>query len=157
MNASRFLTTADFAFLVRHAPLVSIDIIIKDPEERILVGFRTNEPAKGYYFVPGGIIRKNETIHEAFLRILEAETGLKDSLPEAKFLGVFEHIYKTNSFGQPDYGTHYIVLAHQLTFKRRPSIIKDSQHSEIRWMSTAEILSTTNVHPNTQAYFARAM
>jgi len=43
----------------------------------LLVGLRTNEPAKNYYFVPGGVIRKNETIELAFERILKAETGCR--------------------------------------------------------------------------------
>jgi colanic acid biosynthesis protein WcaH len=83
------------------APLVSVDIIIKDPEQRALIGLRLNEPAKGYYFVPGGVIRKFETIQSAFSRILEAETGLNASINQAKFMGVFEHFYETNRFEGP--------------------------------------------------------
>jgi colanic acid biosynthesis protein WcaH len=58
----RFLSNEEFAFVVRRVPLVSFDIIIKDPAGNVLVGLRTNEPAKGEYFVPGGIIRKNERL-----------------------------------------------------------------------------------------------
>ena len=93
MTESRFLSNDEFAFIVRHIPLVSFDIIIKDPEGNVLVGLRTNEPAKGKYFVPGGIIRKNETLANAFARILQSEIGLKASLSEAKFVGVYEHLY----------------------------------------------------------------
>jgi colanic acid biosynthesis protein WcaH len=39
-----------------------------------------NEPAKGKYFVPGGVIRKNETMQDAFARILKAEVGIEASL-----------------------------------------------------------------------------
>jgi hypothetical protein len=41
------------------APLVSIDLIIRDNADRVLLGLRNNEPAKGYFFVPGGIILKD--------------------------------------------------------------------------------------------------
>jgi colanic acid biosynthesis protein WcaH len=153
MTAPRFLDDDDFAHIVRHAPLVSIDIVIKDSEGNVLLGLRVNEPARGRYFVPGGVIRKNETIRDAFARILKAEIGFQTSLNEAKFLGVFEHFYETNRFENPDYGTHYVVLAYELNLKRRPSVEMDSQHSNVRWMSAVEILSATNVHPNTQAYF----
>ena len=54
MTQSRFLSNDEFIFVVRHVPLVSFDIIIKDPAGNVLVGLRTNEPAKGKYFVPGG-------------------------------------------------------------------------------------------------------
>lgn len=38
------------------APLVSFDLIIRDPDGRALLRLRTNDPAKGFYFVPGGRI-----------------------------------------------------------------------------------------------------
>jgi hypothetical protein len=67
----------EFAHVIRLAPLVSIDLIIRDGEQNILVALRTNEPAKGLYFVPGGRIRKDETIANAFVRILANETGCR--------------------------------------------------------------------------------
>ena len=153
MNAPRLLADDDFAHIVRHAPLASIDILIKDPEANVLLGLRTNEPAKGRYFVPGGVIGKNETIPSAFARILKAETGWDVPFDKAKFVGVFEHFYSTNRFEIPDYGTHYIVLGYELRLDQRPSIAKDAQHSDMRWMSVAKILSTASVHPNGKAYF----
>ena len=112
-----------------------------------------NEPARGEYFVPGGVIRKNEKIRDAFTRILNAEIGFRASLNDATFLGVFEHFYETNRFGNPDYGTHYVVLAYELKLDRRPAVEPDPQHSELRWMSEAEIFLATNVHRNSKAYF----
>ncbi|MHB8884308.1 MAG: GDP-mannose mannosyl hydrolase [Methylovirgula sp.] len=148
-----FLPDDDFAHIVRYAPLVSIDLILKDPDDRVLVGLRMNEPAKGTFFVPGGVIRKNETIEAAYARILKAETGLAIAFERAKLLGAYQHFYPTNRFGDPAYGTHYVVLAHELRLDARPSIELDSQHSHVRWMSGAEILAAPDVHANTQAYF----
>ncbi|QXX73954.1 GDP-mannose mannosyl hydrolase [Methylovirgula sp. HY1] len=151
--AAGFLPDDDFAHIVRYAPLVSIDLILKDPDDRVLLGLRMNEPAKGRFFVPGGVIRKNETIEAAYARILQAETGLAIPFDQAKCLGAYQHFYPTNRFGDPAYGTHYVVLAHELKLAERPKIELDSQHSHIRWMSGAEILAAPNVHENTQAYF----
>ena len=153
LTEPRFLSNDEFAFVVRHTPLVSFDIIIRDAGGNVLVGLRTNEPAQGMYFVPGGIVRKNETLANAFARILEAEIGLKACLSEAKFIGVYEHLYETNTQGEHGYGTHYIVLAHELNLVERPQIVSDAQHVEFRWMSPFEIASSPDVHPNTQAYF----
>jgi len=154
MSSPPFLNDDDFARIVRHAPLISIDLVLKDPEQNVLVGLRTNEPAKGCYFVPGGIIRKNETIENAFERILQAETGCIASLSDATFVGVFEHFYETSRFGHDS--THYVVLAYELKFDRRPEIRLDPQHSGIRWMSCANILTASDVHQNTKAYFQAA-
>ena len=46
--------------VVKNTPLVSIDLIIEDTEGNILLGYRLNSPAKHTWFVPGGVIRKNE-------------------------------------------------------------------------------------------------
>jgi colanic acid biosynthesis protein WcaH len=153
MNLPRFLPDSDFAFIVRHTPLVSVDLIVKDPKQRVLLGRRVNQPARDQYFVPGGVIRKNETIRSAFARILQAETGLEHSIDKAKFVGVYEHFYETNRFEDPAYGTHYVVLAHELALEERPPVQLDLQHSDIRWSSSTEILSAPDVHPHTKAYF----
>lgn len=153
MTDISFLADDDFSHVVRHAPLVSIDLIIKDPEQRILTGLRANEPARGTYFVPGGVIRKYETIDKAFARIMQAELGFSRELHEAIFMGVFEHFYETNRFGDAGYGTHYVVLAYSLELPKRPLIELDAQHRAIRWMTPAEIIAAPDVHPNAQAYF----
>ena len=133
--------------------MVSIDLIILDHKGTVLTGLRANEPARDTYFVPGGAIWKNETIRDAFARIMQAELGFSRELHEAFFVGVFEHFYDTNRFGHPGYGTHYVVLAYTLELPDRPPIKLDAQHRAIRWMTPAEILASPDVHPNTQAYF----
>jgi GDP-mannose mannosyl hydrolase len=149
------ITDNEFSCVVRCAPLPSIDLIIRDSDRRVLVGLRTNEPAKNYYFVPGGIIRKNESIELAFARIFMAETGCSASLSDARFLGVFQHFYSTNRFGDPAYGTHYVVLAYELQLDYRPEIVLDAQHSESKWMAEADLFSASEVHENTKAYFRK--
>jgi colanic acid biosynthesis protein WcaH len=141
-----------FRPIVRWAPLVSLDLIIKDPAGRVLVGLRTNQPAKGWYFVPGGVIRKNETIEDAFTRILQVETGFRAALDAARLLGVFQHFYPTNRFEDPGYGTHYVVLAYELPLPCGLEVITDAQHTGFKWMSGAELISAADVHENTRAY-----
>jgi colanic acid biosynthesis protein WcaH len=145
-----------FSYVVRYSPLPSLDLIIRDSDRRVLVGLRTTEPAKNYYFVPGGVIRKNETIELAFARILRAETGCRASHGDARFLGVFQHFYPTNRFGDSAYGTHYVVLAYDLQLNYRPDeIVLDAQHSESKWMAVSDLIAASNVHENTKAYFRK--
>jgi len=68
---AKLLSHSDLNTVIRLAPLVAIDLIIRDPQDRILLGLRNNEPAKGYFFVPGGIILKDEPLAEAFVRIMK--------------------------------------------------------------------------------------
>ena len=149
----RFLNKDEFAQVVRNTPLVSIDLIIRDPDQRVLVGLRTNAPAKGKWFVPGGVVRKYERLVDAFARVVKAEIGLDASIDDAKFVGVYEHLYDDNVFGEEGFGTHYVVLAHQLNVDHQPPIMSDRQHSGFRWMTPTELISSPDVHPNTRAYF----
>ena len=55
--------------IIDATPLISIDLIILNSNDEILLGKRNNRPAKGYWFVPGGRIRKNETLKQALSRI----------------------------------------------------------------------------------------
>ncbi|TOB15241.1 NUDIX domain-containing protein, partial [Vibrio parahaemolyticus] len=50
-----------FKLVVASTPLVSIDLIIRNSKRQILLGQRTNRPAQGFWFVPGGRICKDET------------------------------------------------------------------------------------------------
>jgi colanic acid biosynthesis protein WcaH len=113
------------------------------------MGWRENEPAKGTWFVPGGRIRKNERIADAFDRIIRTETGLVRSLADSQFGGVYEHLYSTNCFGDTGFGTHYCVLAYLLRFSERPSITIDDQHTRVEWLTP----SSADIHPYSRAYF----
>ena len=64
-----------------------IDLIIRDPDRCVLVWLRTNEPAKGKWFVPGGVVIKYERLADAFARIVKAEIGLQALIGDAKFIG----------------------------------------------------------------------
>ena len=143
----------EFADVVRLTPLVAIDLIVRSPEGRVLVGRRTNEPARGCLFVPGSRISKNETLAAAFERITREELGMPVPMEQARFLGVYEHIYPTNRFGKQGFGTHYIVLAHQLELALDPARLPKDQHGEYLWLLPDELIRSDQVHANTKAYF----
>jgi colanic acid biosynthesis protein WcaH len=149
----RRIDDADFAHVVRYAPLVSIDLLMSDPANRFLVCLRRNEPARDSYFVPGGRVRKNETLAAAFARILLAETGIPADLSAAKFAGVYEHFYQTSHLGGAANGTHYVSLAYSLRIDSSATIAMDDQHSAMRWLTVPELLSAPDVHHYTKAFF----
>jgi colanic acid biosynthesis protein WcaH len=149
----QWLAPEDFDRVVRLTPLVAIDLIVRSPDGRILVGRRTNEPAKGLFFVPGGRISKNERLAAAFKRISLAELGVEKRIEEARFVGVYEHFYATNNHEVPGFGTHYVTLAYELASPVPDALLPKDQHGEYRWQTEAELLSCPDVHENTKAYF----
>jgi len=147
------LSHADLARVIRLAPLVSIDLIIRNAHGEVLLGLRNNEPAKDFYFVPGGSIRKNERLADAFARILNAETGFAADFAEARLLGVYEHFYPNNRFGEDGYGTHYVVLGYEIERGDISGLRSDAQHSRLLWWKEVDLLASQRVHQNTKAYF----
>jgi len=150
---SSFLSAADFSTVIRSTPLVSIDLILARPDGAVLVGRRQNEPAKDFWFVPGGRIRKDERLDDAFRRLLKAETGLAGDRGGARLLGVYEHLYDTNALNEPGFGTHYVVLGYRIEVPADVTITGDDQHGEFRWRLPADLLADPFVHANTKAYF----
>ncbi|MFQ6034865.1 MAG: GDP-mannose mannosyl hydrolase [Sedimentisphaerales bacterium] len=147
------LNRDDLIEVVKNAPLVSIDLIIKNNRNQVLLGLRNNEPAKGFWFVPGGRILKNELICEAFERIAHEELGIKLAYKNSNFLGVFEHLYEENFAGQQGFGTHYVVLAYGIKITETQLKPLDEQHSQYRWFDEDSLRQAKMVHPYTKAYF----
>ncbi|WP_224403471.1 NUDIX hydrolase [Pseudonocardia sp. ICBG1034] len=50
--------------------------IVFDPDGRLLLVRRANEPGRGLWSVPGGRVEAGESEHEAVVRELAEETGL---------------------------------------------------------------------------------
>ncbi len=148
------LPEEDFIQIIKNTPLVAIDLIVENEDHNILLGWRKNAPAKGYWFVPGGRIFKNEKFPDAFKRITKNELGKSYPLSDASFLGVFEHIYPgENVSGREGFGTHYVVIAFRLKVYLPELYLNEEQHAGFRWSNLDELLQDANTHSNTKNYF----
>ena len=141
--------------VVELTPLVSIDLIVRDRRGRVLVGYRRNRPAQGYWFVPGGRLGKNETRREAFARLTVDELGVELNIDRARFVGVFEHLYPDNFTGDPRFGTHYVVLAYLIEAGLEQLQLPADQHSDYAWLTEEELLRRGDVHDYSKAYCGR--
>lgn len=141
-----------FLEVVKSTPLVAIDLVVRDPQGRILLGLRRNAPAQGVWFVPGGRVFKDETLADAFRRIGRDELGVELSMERSAFLGVYEHLYPDNFAGFEGVGTHYVVLAHEVRVSAETAGMPTTQHREFRWIHPAELAEAGDVHPYTRAY-----
>ncbi|MFP2239713.1 GDP-mannose mannosyl hydrolase [Pseudescherichia vulneris] len=147
-----FLTPEDFATVVRSTPLISIDLVVENAEGEFLLGKRNNRPAQGYWFVPGGRVQKDETLSDAFLRLTEAELGLRLPMSAGQFYGVWQHFYDDN-FSGTDFSTHYVVLGFRLKLDVKALQLPTAQHNDYRWLTQDALLAAENVHDNSRAYF----
>lgn len=149
-----WLPDETFKSIIQHTPLISIDLIVRNEQGEVLLGKRINAPAKGYWFVPGGRVRKNETLDEAFIRLVREELGIESGITraDAKFLGVFEHFYGDCVLAE-EVSTHYIVLAYELNLSPKNIKYPITQHSQFRFESLSLIQENNEIHYFTKMYF----
>jgi len=120
-----------FSSIVANTPLLSIDLVIRNELDQVLLGKRLNRPARGYWFVPGGRILKGETMVDAFSRLTQVELGQEITIADSDFLGVYEHFYADN-FSGTDFPTYYVVLAYQLKMDLSDFRLPKNQHESYR-------------------------
>ncbi|HHQ4926821.1 TPA: GDP-mannose mannosyl hydrolase [Aeromonas hydrophila] len=149
---SPWLDKAQFQQIVAATPLISLDLIVRNGQGQVLLGRRLNRPAQGYWFVPGGRVRKDERLDAAFLRLTQDELGLAVSRESARLLGPYEHFYADNFSGE-DFSTHYIVLGYEVAWQGQQDALPISQHDQYRWFDVAELLQDPSVHQHTKDYF----
>jgi colanic acid biosynthesis protein WcaH len=145
------LSLKTFKIIVDSTPLISIDFIVRNKIGQVLLGKRTNSPARGFWFVPGGRVLKNETLESAFQRLKKSELG--KARIDCKFKGIYQHMYD-DSFVGSYVSTHYIVLAYEMLFDTAAiEELPTEQHSNYKWFSESELLESTYVHQYTKWYF----
>jgi colanic acid biosynthesis protein WcaH len=154
-SVDNWLSTETFTNACSALPLVSIDLMITRPGEdgdELLLGLRNNRPAQGWWFTPGGRIRKNEPLREAMQRIAVSELNLANTfLSRATLLGAWDHFYPDSAFS-PDVSTHYINMAHWIRVDGVEADTIDApagaehQHTAWQWMPLKQSVQDQSVH-----------
>lgn len=135
--------------VVRHVPIVSVDLVVRNGD-RVLLGRRTNAPAEGEWFVPGGRVHKHERLSEAVRRVAREELGATVTVEEQ--LGVYEHRYDVAEFEGID-GKHYVPVGY-LVSTTGDEFTPDEQHDELRWFSPP--FEAVDLHPYVERYLVDA-
>lgn len=154
---SVWLTPERFAQACNALPLVSIDLYVTRASahgQELLLGHRNKHPAQGWWFTPGGRIRKNEPLRAAMRRIAAEEIGMENFGPElAQFIGVWDHFYKDSAF-DAHVSTHYVNLAYQLSIGDDEltglnlPVGCEAQHAQWQWMPLDLAAVKDSVHEN---------
>lgn len=152
------LPMAEFSAACAALPLVSIDLVITNSDGQLLLGLRNNAPARGWWFTPGGRIRKNEPLADARLRVAHDELGLPASvLARAIPMGAWDHFYPDSAF-DPRVSTHYVNLPLWLALTRDEE--QDialpqgpgEQHAKWQWLALDQAASDASVHDYVRVY-----
>lgn len=146
-----WLNATTFETVVASTPLISIDLLVQNEHGEYLFGLRNNRPAQGYWFVPGGRVRKNESLDNAFRRLTHEELGIELERNKAQFKGVYEHFYQDSIFGE-QVSTHYVVLAYEICLSAGAPLLDAYQHSGVLW-ARPEVLKQHPIHFYSLNYF----
>ncbi|MFA5125915.1 MAG: NUDIX domain-containing protein [archaeon] len=115
--------------IMENVPILCVDLLVKNGD-KILLLKRKNKPLKGYWWIPGGRVYKNETLLEAVKRKYFEECGLKtDSVKE---IGTYDYIGSDAVFDDIKTGIHTLSVVFEI--KATSDKIKvDEQHAEYGW------------------------
>jgi|AntRauTorcE11898_2_1112593.scaffolds.fasta_scaffold99196_1 colanic acid biosynthesis protein WcaH len=133
--------------VVRNVPIVSIDLVVRSADG-IVLGKRTNEPAKGEWFVPGGRVHKHERLVEAARRVASEELGVDVEVVET--LGAYEHLYHEAELDDVG-GKHYLANGFVVeTDAGLDEMTLDDQHGGLRAFAPADL--PPDLHEYAAAY-----
>lgn len=147
-----FLSQEVFTTVIDSTPLISIDLVVENEHGELLFGLRNNRPARGFWFVPGGRILKNETLDAAFERLTQNELGVVFQRSDAAQLGVWEHFYEDSVFGEST-NTHNIALAYNLKISSHVlQLPLGKQHSRYVWKNKSLAVNDVKIHQYSKNY-----
>lgn len=122
---------ATFADCLARLPQVCIEVVVVD-DGGVLLARRTNSPAAGEWFWPGGRLYKGERLEAGARRVAREELGLEVTV--RRRLGVQEHFWDEASVG--DVGTRHTV---NVVFEVSPTggldVSLDDQHDGWRLLA----------------------
>lgn len=122
-----------YAKIISVMPIPSVEAIVLNEKDELLVLKRKNCPAKDEWWFPGGRMRRGETFEETLNREVREETGLDVKI--IRFLGAYNRIF-------PERHDVSIVF---LCRCNSENVVLNNEHSEYRFLKTSE--SLTNLHP----------
>jgi colanic acid biosynthesis protein WcaH len=148
------LSTERFKQVIRDTVLVSLDLLIVNENQEVLLGKRLNPPARGYWFVPGGRIYKGESPEKALARISRQEIGIQLHPQSAIFYGLYHHLHPDNVFNDPEAGaTQYLVVACLVRSNLQVASMNSGQHEELRFFPLSDVAAHPDIHALTKYYF----
>ena len=124
------ISTDDYRVIADNVPIVSVDLLVCH-RGGLLLGKRTNEPAAGEWFVPGGTVLKGESLTEAVGRVSREEISVDVVVDEQ--LGTYEHFYDAAATPGVD-SKQYLATAFVVT-PRSGDIVADDQHEQLKVFS----------------------
>ena len=113
-------------------PVVGVGAVIVHAKKIVLIK-RGNEPSRGKWTVPGGIVELAESLEKAVVRECKEETGLESENPL-----LIDVVSNVDFDGQGKVKYHYIIIDYLIHIKGgQPEAASDAM--ELRWVTFDEV------------------
>lgn len=133
------ISKEEYERIITVFPRVCVDILLTDPAGRVLLLKRTNQPAIGQWWFPGGRVHIGETRHQAAHRKLKEECALP--VGELTELGSFDLFFEIDQ-----YTYHDVTILFRRRIPAGTRIVLDSQASAMDWVHPGQC-QDLGLHP----------
>jgi 8-oxo-dGTP diphosphatase len=113
-------------------PIIGVGaVIIKDG--KILLEKRKNEPGKGKWSIPGGLVELGESVEQTVIREVKEETGLEVEKPE--HIDVVDNVVRDDN---SEIKYHFVIIDYFVKLKGG-TMKATSDAEELRWVTFDEV------------------
>jgi mutator protein MutT len=113
-------------------PIIGVGaVIIKDG--KILLEKRKNEPGKGKWSIPGGLVELGESVEQTVIREVREETGLEVEKPE--HIDVVDNVVRDDN---SEIKYHFVIIDYFVKLKGG-TMKAASDAEELRWVTFNEV------------------
>ena len=113
-------------------PVVGVGAVIVHAKKIVLIK-RGNEPSKGKWTIPGGLVELGESVEEAVIREAKEETCL--DVEEPQLIDVVGNV----DLDEDDKVKYHYVIIDYLVHVKSGNIQEASDAAELRWVPLEEV------------------
>ena len=120
--------------ILEHMPIFCIDIVLYH-QGKVLLTYRTQEPAINQWWIQGGRVFKNETFSQAVQRLAKREIGIEVEIITQ--IGTYEVFFEQGIF-ETKSGIHDVAVCFLVKPKDSTEIELDQTHTKWKWIGRIE-------------------